>query len=681
MAINNRIGTKVHKNLRREEATATRVDPHPYIGIVKNNLDPTRAGRLQVWIPDFGGDQDDSTNWRTVGYGSPFMGTTTTEVQSPLNNFKSVPHTYGMWMVPPDIGVEVIVLFIAGDPRRGYWIACVNSNLSRHMLPGLASSPSIVNENGLPITAGQQVPVVEFNELDPSVENKQTFYDNQKPVHTAQYEILKIQGLDRDTTRGTITSSSQRESPSTVFGISTPGRPYFNDPADDPAYLDKLAKKQIPESSFRYLTRAGGHTFVMDDGSIIGKDQLIRLRTAGGHQLMMNDSENVLYISHADGNSWLEFSASGAVNIFTNNGFNVRSKGTINFHSDRDINFNAASKLNFRAGSTCQIDAGTINLTSAGKIATTSTGQTEIKASEFNVDAASKISVLAGGKLALNGSAVTIKTDAGKVVNAVSPIALKSLSDTSKNGELYVSAAGTLSTIVTVAPTHEPFEREVTQTAPVTQTVEPTVTYKEGYDAIKNVAGTTVKTPAGDKELRDQPMCDCQIGNLTSDQLTAYYAQIGKSESGGKYDIVNTIGFVGKYQFGYMALIDLGYVKRTCTSNAKMNNPNNWTGKNGVNSLSDFLANHSEQENAMCAYTKSNYKTMSRIGAISKDADSETIGGMLAVSHLLGAGGAKKWRNGGGGADQYGTTGETYFQKGKYAIAVLAPKLPGINAG
>ena len=72
---------------------------------------------------------------------------------------------------------------------------------------------------------------------------------------------------------------------------------------------------------------------------------------------------------------------------------------------------------------------------------------------------------------------------------------------------------------------------------------------------------------------------------------------------------------------------------------------------------------------------------MCKIGAITADQPAEDIAGMLAVSHLLGAGGAKSWRNGSGGADAYGTTGDQYFQKGKYAVAVLAPQMPTVNAG
>jgi hypothetical protein len=39
---------------------------------------------------------------------------------------------------------------------------------------------------------------------------------------------------------------------------------------------------------------------------------------------------------------------------------------------------------------------------------------------------------------------------------------------------------------------------------------------------------------------------------------------------------------------------------------------------------------------------------------------------------LLGAGGAANWRNTGSGSDAFGTTGQTYFNNGRYAVNVLA---------
>ena len=67
MAIDFRIGTKILKNLQASLAPATAIAPYPYVGVVKNNLDPTRCGRVQVFIPELGGNPDDQANWRTVG--------------------------------------------------------------------------------------------------------------------------------------------------------------------------------------------------------------------------------------------------------------------------------------------------------------------------------------------------------------------------------------------------------------------------------------------------------------------------------------------------------------------------------------------------------------------------------------------------------------------------------------
>jgi hypothetical protein len=354
MAIDNRIGTKVIKNLRMGDAPGINVSPYPYIGVVKNNLDPTRCGRVQVFIPEFGGNPDEPANWRTVSYASPFMGYTNTELQQSDNPsiseaFDGVSHTYGMWMVPPDIGIEVIVIFIAGDPARGYWLACVNSKLSRHMLPAMASSTNVNTDNAsrsalASYQSGAAVPVVEFNESKIDNSTNPNFYNIPKPIHEIQYSRLKQQGLDKDSVRGTISSSSQRETPSQVFGISTPGRP-TNDPADDPLYVTKLNAGTLTEDYYRVKSRKGGHTFVMDDGSVLGADQLVRLRTAAGHQILMHDTEQTIYIGNAHGNSWVELSKDGSINIYSKAGLNIRSEGNVNIHSDENINMNASGNI------------------------------------------------------------------------------------------------------------------------------------------------------------------------------------------------------------------------------------------------------------------------------------------------------------------------------------------------
>lgn len=683
MAIDRRIGTKVGKHFRKEETAATRVDPYPYIGIVKNNIDPTRAGRLQVWIPDLGGAEEDPKGWRTVSYASPFMGYTSQhtpkgQVPSKANDFTHTVHSYGMWMVPPDIGVEVIVLFIGGDPTRGYWLACTNRNLSRHMMPGLASSFNVDTDTASAdlkksLKPNTRYPVTEFNENNEQNVLRQAFTSNKKPLHEPQFRILTSQGLDRDPVRGTISSSSQRETPSNVFGISTPGRPY-DDPADDPNFEKKVQEGKLTEADYAFKTRKGGHTFIMDDGDTRGDNQLVRLRSAGGHQILLHDTDDSIYIGNAQGTVWVELDAEGQLNIFASNNISIRSQGDINLHSDSNVNIEAKKSFRVRAGEKIKLETSIIDLLGTNKINLgTGGGGFDLKSDgAINLDASNTISVLAGGNYYLN--AAQILQNSGGAVSVKKPKLIKPTvhNDTvldDKTG-LWVSTSDALNSIVTVATTHEPFRRVRTVLAATTPIgIKAQSEYSGDTDATKTTSGGG-GSPLTAADLANQPECDCKIGNLSANEKKALFATIGKSESGGKYDTVNSIGFVGKYQFGWAALQDLGMIKKHVKRNSELNDPNSWIGTDGKpKNLQEFLADTGTQERLMCDLVKRNYNTLTKMGIITEADDAATVGGLLMTAHLLGPGGARDFRNGKGGADAYGTTGATYFNKGKYAIA------------
>ena len=83
--------------------------------------------------------------------------------------------------------------------------------------------------------------------------------------------------------------------------------------------------------------------------------------------------------------------------------------------------------------------------------------------------------------------------------------------------------------------------------------------------------------------------------------------KLGQRETGYSnppYDIENSLGFIGKYQFGEALLIDLGYY--IAKDGIYYNNGadrnywlGTWTGKNGINSKEDFLDNNNVQEIAV----------------------------------------------------------------------------------
>lgn len=162
------------------------------------------------------------------------------------------------------------------------------------------------------------------------------------------------------------------------------------------------------------------------------------------------------------------------------------------------------------------------------------------------------------------------------------------------------------------------------------------------------------------------------IGNVPGVPIdyASYAEEIGKKESGGKYDTVNSIGYVGKYQFGAMALEDMGLVKKGVGKKGQkaLDNPDNWTISGGK---SAFLQNAQLQEDTMKRYTMQNFLSLNRLGVIKKDTSPQQIAGYLAASHLLGPGGALALSQGKSGSDAYGTSSASYFKVG------AATQVPG----
>jgi hypothetical protein len=344
----------------------TEINPGPYIGIVKDNVDPTRMGGLKVMIPSLSGtDEGPSDMLYDVKYLTPFYGAkspSATTKTSPYD-FDDSPHSYGMWMVPPDIDTRVLVIFVEGKVSEGFWFGCVQDPYTNHMIPGIAASPHTAlgadgrsddsNETVESTYGTKEVPVSEVNRTTWTAASNVGGLDKlKKPVHPFA-DTLKRQGLIKDTVRGTTTSSARRESPSAVFGISTPGR------------VDRKSKKKFklgptdanPE---RPVVREAGHTFVMDDGDAAGNNELIRLRTSSGHQLLMHDTKGVIYLANASGNVWMEFSANGGIDIYSGHTIAIRSVGDIDLHSDNNINMFAKGQIKMSAIQKLVLDGGLI---------------------------------------------------------------------------------------------------------------------------------------------------------------------------------------------------------------------------------------------------------------------------------------------------------------------------------
>lgn len=455
----------VKGSTKRNQPGGTGANPQlvPLLGIVKDNVDPTRAGRIFVYLANNSGlNPEDRSNWRPVKFLSPFFGFTQGDAaQDNYGNYKNNPSSYGMWNSPPDIGTSVLCLFVNGDLNYGFYIGCVPEPESLQMVPAIGSVDNIVPNKGEAQSFGgaARLPVTNINKNNKAIADTPDYLKAAKPIHSYASSIMFQQGILRDPIRGPITSSSQRETPSRVgWGVSTPGRPIYEGGFDDTSITENLDKTK--EKQLRVISRRGGHTIVMDDGDIIGRDNLIRIRTSLGHQILMSDDGQTLMLLHSNGQSYIELGKEGTVDIYSTNSINLRTQGDLNLHADNDINIHATKNLNLQGENVhinsekeYKLRAGTDYSSSAGGKHTTKV------AGAYSVNSGGQASMASGAEAFVNGSKVNLNSGQTSTQPAEVPAIDKTLhTDTlfdEKKG--FLAAPAKLVSITSRAPAHAPW--------------------------------------------------------------------------------------------------------------------------------------------------------------------------------------------------------------------------------
>lgn len=479
--------------------------PGPYLAVVKNNLDPGYMGGLEVSI--IKGHVDDTEKIQgqsvKVKYLNPFYGVTNYRYEGKgagtEKDFNEVQKSYGMWFVPPDIGTMVLVIFVGGEYNEGYWFGCVMDRYQNHMIPGIAAQdlPTTWLTTDQKRKYGTNVnylPVAEFNKEFAMRDNKAAAIQSiPKPVHPFANRLAE-QGLLKDATRGVTSSGARRDMPSLVFGISTPGPV---DTADNAKRGDIEYDGKKTEAA--PVSRLGGTTFVMDDGV---DNELVRLRTRTGHQILMHNTQDLVYIANSKGTAWIELTSNGKIDIYAHDDVSIHSEGNFNLRAGKDFNIEAVGNLNLRSWQNTNIDVnkslnvnvrgpetvkissvGAVYINSESTIQLASTGKLEVSSNSV-IDIRSQ-NINATGSQGLSFKGSTVKTTAGKVytndkknvatsaeisnINKADQLIIRNLPATDinikwENDAFY--AAGEIQSTVYRAPMHEPW--------PIHENINPT---------------------------------------------------------------------------------------------------------------------------------------------------------------------------------------------------------------
>ena len=399
----------------------------PYLARVIKHADPLYLGALEVEllkISEAGTAGETLGQTSIVYYASPFYGVTGAQHLGKNDTYSNTQKSYGFWAIPPDPGTLVLCTFVEGSREFGYWFGCVPERGMTFMLPG--GQPSTEQTSG-PVPKelkGKKLPVGEYNKKITKIQtNNPVKY--KRPVNEDFITQLKEQGLVEDDIRGITTSSAQREFPSAVVGLSSPG------PVDKRGGSPQ-GRIGIKESQATvHVNRLGSSSFVIDDGDdkliregspedtpykYINKEasepggdvtrpanEMIRFRTRTGAQIMINTSEDLIYINNSRGTAWIEMSSNGKLDVYAKDSISFHTETDFNFVADRDINFEAGRNINMIVNESIYQSAAANIEIKVGANGNITTG------AEINIRSAAGAKVTAGGDFSIGATNTTIK--------------------------------------------------------------------------------------------------------------------------------------------------------------------------------------------------------------------------------------------------------------------------------
>ena len=320
-----------------------------YRGIVVDDQDPDRVGRVKVHIPalysdvvgknqEFGSTQSVATlypgaMWCRVS--TPIGGTHTTSTGG--------QSSYGLNGFRPRRDNEVLVAF-SPESMAGVVIG---------VLPDITKTNRSAFGPIVGKSADGTVGLIQEN-------NRQSQFNDLPPIHPIQ-KVIDGQGLGKDRIRGLNYSSLGRDPSPRVMGLASPD----------------------------------GSSIVIDDGELDNQsDSGIRIRTAGGSQILLDDVSGLIYLINKNGTAWIEMNRNGDIDVFSQT-LNFTTLGDMNFTCGGEFNVHASRGVNVRSdgedGIKMDATIGGIDIHSASNMNLQSDRNTNVRAAGNYRETAARI--------------------------------------------------------------------------------------------------------------------------------------------------------------------------------------------------------------------------------------------------------------------------------------------------
>lgn len=309
------------------------------IGTIVDTNDPHQMGRVRVLCPQWGDPWNakvEDLPWAV--YMTPFGGQTQTGPKGPGIQQSEGGIAYGAWFIP-SMGAQAVVMCVDGNPANRLYMGCIYDQFTPHTMPHgrfmFEDHPELEKTGSDAKPFGPYTSTEKF--IHPTSENiKQAFGNKAEP----NFEY-RSRGADMTVARVDVTQLDQTYSKvqddkdvAVDDWISTQG--YQQSRVDEDG-TSTLTDKNY-DSHVYAITTPGFHAMSMDDRQ---ENCRIRFRTTAGAQILVDDTNERIYISTAKGNNWIEMDQDGNIDVFSTNKLNIHSVKDINMTSDETIRMHA----------------------------------------------------------------------------------------------------------------------------------------------------------------------------------------------------------------------------------------------------------------------------------------------------------------------------------------------------
>jgi|688.fasta_scaffold13800_11 hypothetical protein len=385
----------------------------PFItnGFVMDTDDPNQMGRMKVWCPALDGESYNISQLPWAEYAAPFGGVTNDFPAGRNRKAPKGPVPYGFYCLPK-LNSQVLVFLLNGNPNRRFFFAAA---YDLHRNRGL---PSGRNKKPDETTVG---PFTDsYDPLEPAYSNLRAAFNGDVSNPIAQ-------------TRGV--SERQVAQPK----LHPDGNEGYAPAAADPTeYLDP--------QTYCWVT-PGHHVITMNDTA---DNCRIRVKTCEGNQIILDDTNERIYISTASGNTWVELDEDGHIHMYGAKSISVRAEEDINLAAGRNINLEAKTGINIKSEADTRVQGGNVHIKAGATLA--ATGCTLDLVGTKTRLTGDTVDIKSLGLFAMQGSKITAAvettpTDADKDERILpgGPAAA---------GECAQEASG-----ASIVPSHEPFVR------------------------------------------------------------------------------------------------------------------------------------------------------------------------------------------------------------------------------